>query len=155
MYCRVISLYVARDRTLKEWDPMAVQIALRLEVENRPGELVKVLRPIAQAGVNLHAVAGVAVAGPVNVIEVLPSNVATAVSALQQVGSGYREVEVVVTWLPNRPGTLHRACEALAGAGINIEAVYVVSTDPTRGVQMTFECREAQRADQVLAAVSY
>jgi hypothetical protein len=139
---------------------MAVQVALRLEVANRPGELVKVLRPLAQAGVNLHAVAGVAGSGasagtPTNVIELLPSQVAAAADALQKAGIQSQQVEVVVTWLPNRPGTLLKACEALATAGINIEGVYVVSTDPSQGVQMTFECREAQRADQVLAGVRY
>lgn len=137
---------------------MSVQVALRLNVENRPGELVKVLRPIAQAGVNLHAVAGVAAgAGPgqSNVIELLPSQVAAAASALQQAGIQSHEVEVVVTWLPNRPGALLKACEALATAGISIEGVYVVSTDPTQGVQMTFECPDAQRADQVLAGAHY
>ena len=139
---------------------MAVQVALRLEVANRPGELVKVLRPIAQAGVNLHAAAGVAGSGasagmPANVIELLPSQVAAAADALQQAGIQSHQVEVVVTWLPNRPGTLLKACEALATAGINIEGVYVVSTDPRQGVQMTFECREASRADQVLAGVQY
>jgi hypothetical protein len=154
---------------------MAVQVALRLEVANRPGELAKVLRPIAQAGVNLHAVAGVAGSGgsgasrasresgtsgtsagtPANVIELLPSQVAAAADALQQAGIQSHQVEVVVTWLPNRPGTLLKACEALATAGINIEGVYVVSTDPSQGVQMTFECREAPRADQVLAGVRY
>lgn len=151
------------QRSGREVNPVSVQVALRLDVENRPGELVKVLRPIAQAGVNLHAVAGVAgiTAGAAgqpsqtNIIELLPSHVATAVGALQQAGFGYREVEVVVTWLLNRPGALLRACEALTSAGINIEGVYVVATDPTQGVQMTFECREAQRADQVLGGVRY
>ena len=145
---------------------MAVQVALRLDLANRPGELVRVLRPIAQAGVNLHAAAGVAVSAAsvgstggagtqTNVIELLPSQVAAAADALQQVGIQTQEVEVVVTWLPNKPGALLTACEALATAGINIDAVYVVSTDPSQGVQMTFESREAQRADQVLASVRY
>jgi hypothetical protein len=151
---------------------MAVQVALRLDLANRPGELVRVLRPIAQAGVNLHAAAGVAVSAAsvgstggagvaggagtqANVIELLPSQVAAAADALQQAGIQAQEVEVVVTWLPNKPGALLTACEALATAGINIDAVYVVSTDPSQGVQMTFESREAQRADQVLASVRY
>jgi hypothetical protein len=147
----------------KELDPMAVHVALRLDVPNRPGELVKVLRPIAAAGVNLHAVAGVAAsegsrgsAGTqAEVIELLPSQVAAAVDALQQAGIHSREVEVVVTWLPNKPGALLKACEALAAAGLNLEGLYVISTDPTQGVQLTFECPEARRADQVLAGVRY
>lgn len=133
---------------------MSVLTALRLELANRPGELAKVLRPVAQANVNIHAVAGVAGA-PSSVIELLPSNLIAAASAIQQAGFKAQEVEVVVTWLPNRPGTLLKACEALANAGINIEGIYVVATDPAQGVQLTFDCHDAQRADQVLAGVSY
>jgi hypothetical protein len=133
---------------------MSVRTALRLELANRPGELAKALRPVAQAGVNLHAVAGVANAQS-SIIEVLPSNAAAAVDALKQAGIAAQEVEVVVTWLPNRPGTLLKACETLASAGINVDGVYVVSTDPAQGVQMIVECRDAQQADQVLGGVSY
>ena len=75
---------------------MSVRTALRLELANRPGELAKALRPIAQAGVNLHAVAGVASAQS-SIVEVLPSNPAAAVDALQQAGIIAQEVEVVVT----------------------------------------------------------
>ena len=57
--------------------------------------------------------------------------------------------------MPNRPGTLLKACEALAAAGINVDGVYVVSTDPAQGVQITVECHDAQQADQVLSGVNY
>ena len=133
---------------------MSVRTALRLELANRPGQLANALRPIVQAGVNLHAVSGVASAQS-SFIDLLPSDPASAADALQHAGFTVHEVEAVVTWLPNRPGTLLKACEALGAAGINIDGVYVISTDPAQGVQLTFECREAQRADQVLAGVSY
>src|SRR5262245_16406740 len=113
----------------KERTPMAIRTALRLDLANQPGELAKVLRPIAQAGVNIHALAGIASAHSA-VVAALPSDPAAAARALQQAGIHFQEVAVVVTWLPNRPGTLLKACEALATAGINIESVYVVSTDP-------------------------
>ncbi|HEX8032275.1 MAG TPA: ACT domain-containing protein [Ktedonobacterales bacterium] len=133
---------------------MSVLTALRLELANNPGELAKALHAIAQANVNIHAVAGVAT-GQSSVIELLPNNVIAATSALQQIGYQPREVEVAVTWVPNRPGTLLQACEAIAAAGINIDAVYVVATDPTLGVQLTFEARDAQRVDQILGSVEY
>lgn len=133
---------------------MSVLTALRLELANKPGELAKALHAIAQANVNIHAVACVATGQPC-VVELLPSNVIAAASALQQIGYQPQEVEVAVTWLPNRPGTLLHACEALAAAGINIDAVYVVATDPALGVQITFEARDAQRVDQILANVEY
>lgn len=133
---------------------MSVRTALRLELTNHPGELAKALRPLAQASVNLHAVAGMAT-GQSSMIEVLPNDPATAADALQQAGFTAQQVAVVVTWLPNRPGTLLKACEALATAGINVDCVYVVSTDPAQGVQLSFECRDPERADRVLAGVTY
>jgi len=133
---------------------MAVRSALRLDLTNRPGELAKALRPIAQAGVNLNAIAGVAT-GQSSLLSLLPSDLPAAAGALQKAGFSAQQVEVVVTWLPNRPGSLLAACEALGGAGINIDAVYVVSTDPAQGVQITVECHEAQQADQVLSGLTY
>ena len=133
---------------------MAVRSALRLDLANRPGELARALRPIAQAGVNLNAIAGVAT-GQSSLLAFLPNDLPAAAHALQQAGFTAQQVDVVLTWLPNRPGSLLAACEALSGAGINIDAIYVVSTDPTQGVQITIECRDAQQADQVLSSVTY
>jgi hypothetical protein len=133
---------------------MAVRSALRLDLANRPGELARALRPIAQAGVNLNAIAGVAT-GQSSLLAFLPNDLPAAAHALQQAGVTAQQVDVVLTWLPNRPGSLLAACEALSAAGINIDAVYVVSTDPTQGVQITVECRDAQQADQVLSSVTY
>lgn len=133
---------------------MPVLTALRLELADRPGELAKALRAIAQANVNIHAVAGVTGAQS-SVIELLPSNVIAATSALQQIGYHPQEVEVAVVWLPNRPGTLLKACEAVAAAGINIDGVYVIATDPALGVQITVEAHDAPRVDQILASVEY
>jgi hypothetical protein len=133
---------------------MAVRSALRLDLTNRPGELAKALRPIAQAGVNLNAIAGVAT-GQSSLLALLPSDLPAAMNALQHAGVSAEQVDVVVTWLPNRPGSLLAACDALGGAGINIDAVYVVSTDPAQGVQVTIECHDAKQADQVLGGVKY
>jgi hypothetical protein len=134
---------------------MAIRTALRIQLQNRPGALSAALRAIAQAGVNLDTAAGVAGGEDTATVEVLPADPAGAVRALQQAGLTVREVQVAVTWLPNRAGTLARACEALGGAGINIDGLYVVATDPSRGQQAAFECADAARADQVLTGLSY
>lgn len=136
---------------------MSVLTALRLELANSPGELAKALHAIAQANVNIHAIAGVAGpdGAPSSIIELLPSNVIAATSALQQIGYHPQEAAVAVTWLPNRPGALLKACEAITAAGINIDAVYVIATDPAMGVEITFEAHDAQRVDQILASVEY
>ena len=133
---------------------MAITTALRLELANRPGELAKALRPMAQAGVNLHAVACLGSAESC-VLAALPNDPAAAARALQRAGLQVQQVAVVVSWLPNRPGTLLAACEALGTAGINIDGVFVVATDPAQGVQLSFACRDAdaERAEHVLAGL--
>ncbi len=133
---------------------MAVHTALRIELANRPGELVKALRAIAQADVNIHAIAGI-ISAQSGVIELLPSNLIAATSALQQIGYHPQEVTVAVTWLPNHPGTLLTACEAIAAAGINIDGVYVIATDLALGVQIAVEAGDASRVDQILDRVEY
>ncbi len=133
---------------------MSVHTALRFELANRSGELAKALRAIAQANVNIHAIACIASA-PSCVVELLPSNLIAATSALQQLGYHPQEVSVAVTWLPNHPGTLLTACEAVAAAGINVDGVYVIATDTTLGVQIAVEAGDAPRVDQILDSVEY
>ena len=133
---------------------MSVRTALRIELANQPGSLGTSLSQIAQAGVNLEAVAGVAT-GETSILELLVADPTAALQALQQVGISATETQVAVVSLPHRVGALAHACEALAGAGINIDGIYVVVTDASQGAQVAFECPEASHAEQVLAAITF
>jgi hypothetical protein len=104
--------------------------------------------------VNLHALAGMTFAQS-GIIELMPNDAAAAADALKHAEISAQQVEVVLVWLPNRPGALLKACEALATAEINLESAYVVSTDPALGVQMTLTCSDATRADRVLEELNH
>ncbi len=135
---------------------MAVERAIRFNLPNQPGELLRVVRQIAEAGVNLRSVAGVVGqdAGT-GTVELLVSDPDLALRSLRDGGTQAEEVQVAVAWLPDRPGTLAAALQALADEGINIESIYLVSTDEQRGRQAAFGCSDPQRADQILSNVSY
>src|SRR5437588_4641765 len=106
---------------------MAVQSAIRVRLPNRPGELLKVVRELARLGVNLEAVAGVAGSGQEGVLELLVNDAEAASRALKDAGLAFDVTQVAVVWLPNKPGTLAKACEALANAGINLNATFIVA----------------------------
>ena len=64
------------------------------------------------------------------------------------------EVQVALAWLPDKPGSLARATEALSKAGINIESSYVVRTESDR-VLVAFGSAEADKADKALQAIRW
>jgi hypothetical protein len=134
---------------------MPIRTALRVRLPNRPGELARVARQLANAGVNLEAVAGVASANE-GTVEILPDEADRAAQALQGAGIAFDRADVLV--LPaserfiNTPGSLAQAAEALAQAGINIESIYIVPGGPT-GVQAALGSDDPQRAEQILASL--
>src|SRR5213596_1740695 len=101
---------------------MATETALRVRLPNRPGELARVARQLANAGVNIRSVAGVSGPGE-GTLELLVDNLGAATGALMQGGTAFQEVRVVVSPIPagvtDQPGMLARLAEKLAGAGIN------------------------------------
>jgi hypothetical protein len=130
---------------------MSVETALRVRLRNQPGELARVADQLGKAGVNIRAAAGVA-SGEESRLEVLADNVTEATRAWREAGTSFEEVQVALAWLPDTPGTLARAGQTLADAGINIESTYVVRSEGGRA-QVAFGCADAQRADQLLAGI--
>lgn len=133
---------------------MSVRTALRVPLRHRPGELGRIARALADAHVRLEAFAGLA-RGTESMVELLPVNPAHATKALQAAGWTVEEVDVALAWLPDEPASLARACETLGAAGISIDAVYILTTNPAHGQHVAFECADAHRADQLLWALIY
>src|SRR5690348_7420111 len=106
---------------------MALGTALRIQLLSHPGELARLTRVLADAGVNLQTVAGVDT-GQVSAVELLTDDLKAAQQALNAAHLSSALVPVAVTWLPNRPGSLARACEALAAAGINLRSLFIIQT---------------------------
>jgi hypothetical protein len=116
------------------------------------GELARVADQLGKAGVNIRAVAGVA-SGAESRLEFLVESTTEAAGAWREAGTDFEEAQVALAWLPDTPGTLARACQALASQGINIEATYVVRSEGGRA-QVAFGCGDAEQADRILAGVA-
>ncbi len=134
---------------------MPVRTALRVRLPNRPGELARVTRQLANAGINLESVAGV-VSGNEGIVEILTGDADRAAQALQGAGIAFDRASVLVLPLSERfintPGTLAQAAEALAQAGINIESAYTMPGGPT-GAQVVLGCSDPQKAEQLIASM--
>jgi hypothetical protein len=131
---------------------MAIETAIHVQLVNRPGELARVARQLANAGVNIRTIAGIT-AGGEGVVEFLVDNQAAATQALRQGGIPFSEVRVVVSPIPqqyiNQPGALARLAEALAEAGINVDSFYP-APGPGGQVQAVVGCSDPEKAAPLL-----
>jgi hypothetical protein len=106
---------------------------------------------LADAGVNLDAVAGLDT-GQMSAVELLVDQMEAAQQALNAAHISAASVPVAVAWLPNRPGALAAAGEALAAAGINLRSIFIIRTTGDQD-QVAFGCAEAAQADAILAGL--
>jgi hypothetical protein len=131
---------------------MAIETALRVSLPNRPGELARVARQLANAGVNVRSVAGVSGAGE-GVLEFLVDNLDAAAGALRQGGTSFQETRVATSPIPNevvsQPGALAHLAEALAGAGINIESLYAAVGEGGQ-IMAVLGCSDPEKAEPLL-----
>ena len=132
---------------------MAIETALRVSLPNRPGELARVARQLANAGVNIRSVAGVAGGGE-GVLEFLVDNLGAATEALTQGDFNFQQVRVAVSPIPrdvpSQPGMLARLAEKLAAAGINIDSFYP-APGPGGEFLAVLGCSDPERAEPILA----
>jgi len=91
---------------------------------NHPGDFARVAQALARRGVNIKALAGLAMGGDA-VVRVLPDDIAAARSALESAGIRFSEGEVHVVLLENKAGVLADVANRLGDAGINLEALYL------------------------------
>jgi hypothetical protein len=93
----------------------------RCEVDNKPGELARVLGRLAAAGADLQVVMGYRYAGNETkaAIEVFPVVGKKVTAASQGVGLG-PTIPALLVEGDNKPGAGHALAETLAGAGINL-----------------------------------
>ncbi len=121
-----------------------------LDLKHQPGELAKATEAIAQKGINITAFSGVTCGGS-GTVALLTSDDAGAKRALTDAGYRPREVEVVTTTIENTPGSLAKAAQKLAAAGINIE-VALPTAMSGGNVTLAFATDQPAKARGVLGA---
>src|SRR5262245_66104245 len=109
--------------------------AFIVEIENRAGQLSRIVSTLGDAGVNITTGAGIGISDTGG-FGFLTEDEAGATAALQAAGIAFRTVEVVIAKVPNRPGGLADAARRLSGARVNVHFVRPVSVRSTDGVAL-------------------
>ncbi len=122
--------------------------AFLIELQNRPGAVAGVAEALAGRGINITAVAGVAV-GVSGTVALTTDDEAGTRAALDVGGFAYRTMPLVSVALEHRPGTLAAAARKLADAGVNVEAGFVTGMEGDK-VVFAFAVADAAAAERAL-----
>jgi hypothetical protein len=124
-----------------------------VKVRNEIGLLANLSKLIADKGINITAAAGW-VEGENAMIHLVTEDNLRAVDALRAKNYNPKEMDVVLTEVPHKPGMLRHVTEALAKAGIDIHHLYATNAaDADKGL-VVFACANNDRAVVLLNAAS-
>ena len=98
-----------------------------IHLANRPGQLAGLAKMMAEAEVNIEALAAFGL-HETGVVRLLVSDPDRARSVISDGGLDADERRVVTTVLPHEPGALAQLTQALADAEINIDGMYVLKS---------------------------
>ena len=119
-----------------------------VQLTHRPGDLARVAQALAYKGVNLKALAAVAVDGQA-VARIIPDHIESARAAFEEANIRFTESEVHVVLLENEAGQLAAVATRLGEAGVNLEAVYLTGVHDDL-VEIAFVCDNPKKAKKVL-----
>lgn len=128
---------------------MHTQMQFSIFLINKPGVLAGVTDALAQAGVNIIALA-LMDSGEHGALRIVTDNDAKTRQVLQETHDRWTESEVLVLELDNRPGAFSLVAKTLAQAGVNITYAYITgSTSGTRAAAI-FKIADLDKAQKVL-----
>jgi hypothetical protein len=117
-------------------------------LSHRPGELAQVATALSRYGVNIKALAGLAVDGHVQV-RIIADEADAARSALLRANIAFEEGEVLTVLLENRAGELATVTNRLARGGVNLRAIYLTGIVDNL-VELAIVTNDLERARQAL-----
>ena len=119
---------------------------LLVVLPDQPGTLAMMGEALAEAGVNIDGVSGVAV-WECGWIHILVKDAARARRALHAAGFEVREErDVLVVPVDDRPGTLGALARKFAEAGVNVELTYLATNN-----RVVFGVNNLERARAAIA----
>ncbi|MDP8959137.1 MAG: ACT domain-containing protein [Actinomycetota bacterium] len=120
-----------------------------LKLANRPGQLAALAQVLDDAGVNIEALAAFGV-NEEGYVRLVVDDAAGARRAFHEAGFSLEEREILSTLLPNRPGSFAAMARSLAEAGINIDAAYLLRSNPD-GYEFAIAVNELEPARKRLS----
>ncbi|HET6958512.1 MAG TPA: hypothetical protein VFI56_18065 [Vicinamibacterales bacterium] len=119
-----------------------IRIELSLRLPNSPGALAGVCRLLSDERVNVQAM-GMETGGPLRLIV---DNHVHAAAVLRDHHHQVTERSVIVTAVPNTPGSLAPALRMVSDAGINIEYAYGGGSEGSPTATIVLGVDDAERA---------
>ena len=121
--------------------------AFIVEIENRAGQLSRIVGALGDAGVNITTGAGLGLSDSGG-FGFLTDDEDSATRALKSASITFKTLDVVVASVPNQPGGLAQAARRLSGAGVNVQFVVPMSIGSTDVV--AFGVLDAEAAEKAL-----
>lgn len=94
-----------------------------IQLSNRPGQLAGLAKMLADAGVNIEALAAFGFED-FGVVRVLVDDAIAAREVIKEGGLVAEEREVITTIIRHEPGALAQLTQSLADADVNIDGLY-------------------------------
>jgi len=121
-----------------------------LYIENRPGNLARITRRLAQSNINIEGIS-LASSADVGLVQVVVSNAAQTRRLLRELDVAFTVQDVALLSLRNEPGALSRIVSRLARHKVNVNYVYATACS-TSGDARCYCIISAPDLDKVLDA---
>jgi hypothetical protein len=118
-------------------------------LENKAGRLSEVTGILAEAGVNIRALA-LADTSDFGVLRLIVDDNDRAVSALKENGFTVGKTEVVAVLVEDKPGGLHAILERLRSGDVNVEYMYSYVRQSGKDAIMIFRFDNIEAASRFL-----
>jgi hypothetical protein len=118
-------------------------------VQNKPGEVARLAEVLAKNAVNVRGIS-TDLAGTPGIVRVITDDEASARRVLTSGGMEFKERDVLVLSLPDKPGELAKMTKKLARAGINIESLFILGPKASE-VQMAIGVDQREKAQELLS----
>ena len=130
---------------------LSVETATQLAVflANRPGALARVCEALANAGINIYALATSDTVDH-TVVRMVVSNPTKALMLLGEAGVLALESDVLMIETDNKPGVLARIAERLAESEVNIEYAYLAGSPKAAKGLIILRPSDVEKAQNVL-----
>ena len=96
-------------------------------IADKPGELARVTEALANAAVNIRAIASES-KHENSFLRIVTSDVTTTEKALSQAGLRFELSDILDLELLDRPGELAKVSKRLARAGINVHSIFILAS---------------------------
>ena len=126
---------------------MAIQ-QISVFVENQPGKLVEIVKPIADAGLNIRALS-IADTKDFGILRMITSDTPKTKEVLSN-DTVVNTTEVIAVKMADRPGALYKVIDILSKAGINIEYMYAFTASDALGAYVVFRVDDVPQAQELI-----